>query len=38
MRAKADRLAAARKDMPELVRLMRTIADDMESGELYEDE
>lgn len=40
MRAKADTLAAARQDeqASEVVRLMRTIADDMESGELYEDE
>lgn len=36
MRAKADTLAAARKDeqATEMVRLMRRIADDMESGEL----
>ena len=38
MRSKADRLAAARKDQSGLARLMRTIADDMESGALYEDE
>jgi hypothetical protein len=40
MRAKADRLAGARKDLQasEMVRLMRTLADDMDSGELWEDE
>jgi hypothetical protein len=38
MRHKADRLEAARKDKAELVRLMRTIADDMESGALYGNE
>ncbi|MFN3007399.1 hypothetical protein ACK12G_29380 [Mycolicibacterium wolinskyi] len=39
MRSKADTLAAARKDeqATEMVRLMRRIADDMESGELWED-
>ena len=36
MRAKADRLANARKDVPEMVGLMRKLADGMESGELYE--
>jgi hypothetical protein len=37
MRRKADLLAAARPDAAELVRMMRSIADEMESGELYED-
>ena len=37
MRRKADLLAAARPDAAELVRMMRSIADDMESGELYDD-
>jgi hypothetical protein len=37
MRRKADRLAAARPDLSGVVRLMRRIADDMESGELYDD-
>jgi hypothetical protein len=39
MRAKADQLAAARSDVQasEMARLMRRIADDMESGELWED-
>lgn len=39
MRTKADTLAAARKDeqATEMVRLMRRIADDMESGALWAD-
>jgi hypothetical protein len=37
MRHKADLLAAGRSDAAELVRMMRGIADEMESGELYED-
>jgi hypothetical protein len=38
MRDKADRLATARNDpqASEVVRVMREIADDMESGELWE--
>ena len=38
MRHRADQLAAARPDEATIVRIMREIADDMESGELYEDE
>lgn len=40
LRAKADKLAKARTDeqATEMVRLMRSLADRMESGELYEDE
>ena len=40
MRYKADLLAAARKDpqASEIVRLMQTVADAMESGELDEDD
>ncbi|MBU3750611.1 MAG: hypothetical protein FGM52_09185 [Mycobacterium sp.] len=39
MRAKADRLELARSDpmARQMVMLMRRIADDMETGELYED-
>lgn len=39
MRAKADKLASARRDEQALayVSLMRRIADGMETGELYED-
>jgi len=36
MRHKASQLEAARKDASENVRLMRCLADDMESGELWE--
>ena len=37
MRHKADLLAAARTDVADIVRVMRRIADHMESGGLYED-
>jgi hypothetical protein len=38
MRAKADRLAAARADRRGAVAIMRRIADNMESGDLWDDE